>query len=173
MIGNEIKDFFNRATQLKALVVGDLMLDEYLWGKTERISPEAPVAGVDVTRQDMRLGGAGNVINHLLSFACQVRADSAPWDGAESSYGLTAPDRSAGSPGSLSSASRWVRNTAVLMMRGVSMSPLLPWVRVPLWWARSPPWSALTIAPLSIRSMMTAAVSLRATFIVCVGSSSS
>ena len=76
MTGNEIKQFFTHAKQLKALVVGDLMLDEYLWGKTERISPEAPVAVVDVTRQDMRLGGAGNVINNLLSLGCQVRVAS-------------------------------------------------------------------------------------------------
>jgi len=76
MTGNEIKDFFTRVAQLKALVVGDLMLDEYLWGKAERISPEAPVAVVDVARQDMRLGGAGNVINNLLSLGCQVRVAS-------------------------------------------------------------------------------------------------
>lgn len=76
MTGTEIKEFFIRAKQLKALVVGDLMLDEYLWGKAERISPEAPVAVVDVTRQDMRLGGAGNVINNLLSLGCQVRVAS-------------------------------------------------------------------------------------------------
>ncbi|WP_020675705.1 bifunctional D-glycero-beta-D-manno-heptose-7-phosphate kinase/D-glycero-beta-D-manno-heptose 1-phosphate adenylyltransferase HldE [Geopsychrobacter electrodiphilus] len=76
MTGNEIKEFFLRAKQLKALVVGDLMLDEYLWGKAERISPEAPVAVVDITRQDMRLGGAGNVINNLLSLGCEVRVAS-------------------------------------------------------------------------------------------------
>lgn len=76
MTGAEIQEFFIRAKQLKALVVGDLMLDEYLWGRTERISPEAPVAVVDVTRQDMRLGGAGNVINNLLSLGCQVRVAS-------------------------------------------------------------------------------------------------
>lgn len=76
MNGNEIKKFFADAKEIKALVIGDLMLDEYLWGKTERISPEAPVAVIDVTRQDMRLGGAGNVINNLLSLGCQVRVAS-------------------------------------------------------------------------------------------------
>jgi len=67
-----IESLFTRASEIKALVVGDLMLDEYLWGKAERISPEAPVQVVDVTREDMRLGGAGNVINNLVALGCRV-----------------------------------------------------------------------------------------------------
>lgn len=67
---------FQRASHLKCLVVGDLMLDEYLWGKTERISPEAPVQVVDVLREDLRLGGAGNVANNLLALGCQVTVAS-------------------------------------------------------------------------------------------------
>lgn len=57
---------------VRALVIGDLMLDEYLWGQTERISPEAPVQIVDVRREDMRLGGAGNVINNALALGAKV-----------------------------------------------------------------------------------------------------
>lgn len=71
-----IESLFQRATNLKCLVVGDLMLDEYLWGKTERISPEAPVQVVDVLREDLRLGGAGNVANNLLALGCQVTVAS-------------------------------------------------------------------------------------------------
>lgn len=67
-----IESLFARATSLRCLVLGDLMLDEYLWGKTERISPEAPVQVVDVLREDLRLGGAGNVANNLLALGCQV-----------------------------------------------------------------------------------------------------
>jgi D-beta-D-heptose 7-phosphate kinase/D-beta-D-heptose 1-phosphate adenosyltransferase len=48
------------------------MLDEYLWGRAERISPEAPVQVVNVQREDLRLGGAGNVVNNLISFGCKV-----------------------------------------------------------------------------------------------------
>ncbi|MBW1644546.1 MAG: bifunctional heptose 7-phosphate kinase/heptose 1-phosphate adenyltransferase, partial [Deltaproteobacteria bacterium] len=44
----------------KVLVIGDLMLDEYLWGDVERISPEAPVQVVSVQREDFTLGGSGN-----------------------------------------------------------------------------------------------------------------
>jgi D-beta-D-heptose 7-phosphate kinase/D-beta-D-heptose 1-phosphate adenosyltransferase len=71
-----VESLFQRAPKLKCLVVGDLMLDEYLWGKTDRISPEAPVQVVDVLREDLRLGGAGNVANNLLALGCQVTVAS-------------------------------------------------------------------------------------------------
>ncbi|KAF0220693.1 MAG: D-beta-D-heptose 7-phosphate kinase / D-beta-D-heptose 1-phosphate [Geobacteraceae bacterium] len=68
----DIESLFTRAREINALVVGDLMLDEYLWGKAERISPEAPVQVVDVTREDLRLGGAGNVAHNLVALGCRV-----------------------------------------------------------------------------------------------------
>lgn len=68
----QIESLFTRAKDIRTLVIGDLMLDEYLWGKAERISPEAPVQVVDVTREDLRLGGAGNVVNNLVALGCQV-----------------------------------------------------------------------------------------------------
>ena len=46
---------------IKVLVLGDVMIDAYLFGKVERISPEAPVPVVAVTRKENRLGGAANV----------------------------------------------------------------------------------------------------------------
>ena len=45
----------------KILVIGDLMIDHYLWGSCERISPEAPVQVVSITSETTVLGGAGNV----------------------------------------------------------------------------------------------------------------
>jgi len=69
--------------QTRILVVGDLMLDEYLWGNTERISPEAPVQVVDVRREDFRLGGAGNVVNNLLRLGCRVEVASVAGDDAD------------------------------------------------------------------------------------------
>jgi D-beta-D-heptose 7-phosphate kinase/D-beta-D-heptose 1-phosphate adenosyltransferase len=72
----DVESLFNSAADVRLLVVGDLMLDEYLWGKAERISPEAPVQVVEVTREDLRLGGAGNVINNLVALGCQVVACS-------------------------------------------------------------------------------------------------
>jgi len=56
----------------KLLVIGDLMIDHYLWGSTERISPESPVPIVDIHREYSLLGGAGNVINNLVSLGAQV-----------------------------------------------------------------------------------------------------
>jgi len=67
-----LESLFNRIGCVKCLVLGDLMLDEYLWGKTERISPEAPVQVVDVLREELRLGGAGNVVNSLRALGAQV-----------------------------------------------------------------------------------------------------
>lgn len=55
------------ATGKKILVIGDLMLDRYLWGKVERISPEAPVPIVEVEKEENRLGGAANVALNLLN----------------------------------------------------------------------------------------------------------
>jgi D-beta-D-heptose 7-phosphate kinase/D-beta-D-heptose 1-phosphate adenosyltransferase len=69
----KIEKFLKRLPDVRVLVVGDLMLDEYLWGKTERISPEAPVQVVDVLRDDLRLGGAGNVINNLVALGCKAQ----------------------------------------------------------------------------------------------------
>src|SRR5262249_53157288 len=51
----------------RVLVVGDVMLDEFLWGKVARISPEAPVPVVEVTGQSFHLGGAGNVASNVRS----------------------------------------------------------------------------------------------------------
>ena len=56
----------------KILVVGDLMIDHYLWGSCERISPEAPVQVVNIERESTVLGGAGNVINNLNSLGAEV-----------------------------------------------------------------------------------------------------
>ncbi len=59
------------------LVVGDLMIDHYLWGKTERISPEAPVPVIDVQNESEVLGGAGNVVNNLIALGADVSVASA------------------------------------------------------------------------------------------------
>ncbi|PLX74818.1 MAG: bifunctional heptose 7-phosphate kinase/heptose 1-phosphate adenyltransferase [Desulfuromonas sp.] len=73
---NLLNSFIEKLPKLRTLVVGDLMLDEYLWGSVERISPEAPVQVVDLKRSDLRLGGAGNVVNNLRALGCQVQVAS-------------------------------------------------------------------------------------------------
>jgi D-beta-D-heptose 7-phosphate kinase/D-beta-D-heptose 1-phosphate adenosyltransferase len=54
------------------LVIGDFMIDHYLWGKSDRVSPEAPVPVVEVVKEEDRLGGAGNVVNNLISLGANV-----------------------------------------------------------------------------------------------------
>jgi D-beta-D-heptose 7-phosphate kinase / D-beta-D-heptose 1-phosphate adenosyltransferase len=56
----------------KILVIGDLIVDHYLWGSCDRISPEAPVQVVKVENENTVLGGAGNVINNLNSLGAKV-----------------------------------------------------------------------------------------------------
>ena len=53
-------------------VIGDFMIDHYLWGSSSRISPEAPVPVVEVKKEEDRLGGAGNVVNNLLALKKEV-----------------------------------------------------------------------------------------------------
>ena len=56
----------------KILVIGDLMVDHYLWGSSDRISPEAPVPIVSINKESKVLGGAGNVINNLKALNSRV-----------------------------------------------------------------------------------------------------
>jgi D-beta-D-heptose 7-phosphate kinase/D-beta-D-heptose 1-phosphate adenosyltransferase len=65
------------------LVIGDLMLDNYLWGKCDRISPEAPVQVVNVEKETTVLGGAGNVVNNLVSLGSNVTVMSVIGDDEE------------------------------------------------------------------------------------------
>ena len=65
-----------RAAKPNILVVGDLMIDHYLWGECDRISPEAPVQVVNVSKETSVLGGAGNVINNLYALGASVSVAS-------------------------------------------------------------------------------------------------
>jgi rfaE bifunctional protein kinase chain/domain len=58
---DKVKDLFKEFDKLNVLIIGDVMIDSYLWGKVSRISPEAPVPIVAVARKERRLGGAANV----------------------------------------------------------------------------------------------------------------
>ncbi len=59
--------------KLRLLVVGDVMLDEYLWGDVERVSPEAPVPVVHVRRESVALGGAANVVRNVVAMGAGCR----------------------------------------------------------------------------------------------------
>lgn len=63
----ELKKYLDRFAGHNVLVVGDLMLDHYIWGTVKRISPEAPVPVVNVLSESVLLGGAGNVVHNILT----------------------------------------------------------------------------------------------------------
>ncbi len=68
----DIDRIVSRFKEVSALVVGDIILDEYFWGKVDRISPEAPVPVVTVKKETQLLGGAANVVNNIRSLGGQV-----------------------------------------------------------------------------------------------------
>ncbi|MBX7158286.1 MAG: D-glycero-beta-D-manno-heptose-7-phosphate kinase [Verrucomicrobiae bacterium] len=67
-----IKQFLESFRAKKILVIGDIMLDEFIWGKVSRISPEAPVPVVEVQREEFFTGGAANVARNLRPFGVSV-----------------------------------------------------------------------------------------------------
>src|SRR5262245_43791913 len=67
-------DLLSRFSATRILVVGDLMLDRYIWGQVQRISPEAPVPVVRVTRASVHAGGAANVVANICALGGQVTA---------------------------------------------------------------------------------------------------
>ncbi|NPB06203.1 MAG: D-glycero-beta-D-manno-heptose-7-phosphate kinase [Aquificae bacterium] len=67
-----VSELLERLKRLKVAVVGDLILDSYLFGKVERISPEAPVPVLEVEREEFRLGGAGNVAKNLSALGVET-----------------------------------------------------------------------------------------------------
>jgi rfaE bifunctional protein kinase chain/domain len=78
-----VSELISGFSQLKVLIIGDLMIDSYTWGRVSRISPEAPVPVVNVIRRESRLGGAGNVVLNIASLGataviCSVIGDDAP-----------------------------------------------------------------------------------------------
>lgn len=69
---HELLETLDKMAGVALLVVGDILLDRYTWGKVERISPEAPVPVVQVVRMEDRLGGAGNVVRNLVNIGIKV-----------------------------------------------------------------------------------------------------
>jgi D-beta-D-heptose 7-phosphate kinase/D-beta-D-heptose 1-phosphate adenosyltransferase len=67
-----LQQILSRFTRLRVLVVGDVMLDHFIWGKVHRISPEAPLPVVEVTRESHFPGGAANVSRNLRSLNADV-----------------------------------------------------------------------------------------------------
>lgn len=79
----DFKKLFNSFSSLQVAVIGDVMLDTYMWGKVDRISPEAPVPVVSVSKKEYRIGGAGNVALNCRSLGAQVAMFSVMGDDEE------------------------------------------------------------------------------------------
>lgn len=67
----QLDTLFQEFNAKKVLIMGDVMVDAYLWGKVERISPEAPVPVVTVRKKDYRLGGAANVAKNVANLGAE------------------------------------------------------------------------------------------------------
>jgi rfaE bifunctional protein kinase chain/domain len=67
-----IDELFEQFDKLRVLIIGDVMLDSYVWGHVERISPEAPVPIVRFDRRELRLGGAGNVLLNVQALGAEA-----------------------------------------------------------------------------------------------------
>src|SRR6185436_17231234 len=72
MNSKKLQQILSQAQAKRFLVLGDLMLDEFVWGRVGRISPEAPVPVVEVTRESFHPGGAANVARNLREFLDDV-----------------------------------------------------------------------------------------------------
>jgi len=69
---NRLEKIFSAFSDQKIMVIGDLMLDQYIWGRISRISPEAPVPVVEVESDTIRLGGSANVVCNVQSLGAEV-----------------------------------------------------------------------------------------------------
>ena len=83
MTANAINELFEKFNSLTALIVGDVMIDAYYWGKVERISPEAPVPIVQVQQRENRLGGAANVALNVKMLGAKAIIASVVGDGSK------------------------------------------------------------------------------------------
>lgn len=79
----DFRKLFNSFLSLKVAVIGDVMLDTYMWGGVERISPEAPVPVVTLKKKEYRIGGAGNVALNCKSLGAEVTVLSVIGDDGE------------------------------------------------------------------------------------------
>ncbi|GAI05251.1 unnamed protein product, partial [marine sediment metagenome] len=68
---SEIQKIFESFNNFQILIIGDVMIDAYLWGKVERISPEAPIPIITCTKKENRLGGAANVALNIKALGAK------------------------------------------------------------------------------------------------------
>src|SRR5437016_3405679 len=67
----QLQNFFRKSKNKKIAVIGDVMLDKYVYGYVSRISPEAPVQVIDIESSEYKLGGAANVANNIKALGAE------------------------------------------------------------------------------------------------------
>lgn len=103
----QLHQLFEKFNDLTVLIVGDVMIDAYYWGKVERISPEAPVPVVHVQRKENRLGGAANVALNVKSLGAKAIMCSVVGDGNKGDiFRKTAKETGFSTEGIIDSANR-------------------------------------------------------------------
>jgi len=111
--------------QIRAGVIGDVMLDTYLWGHVERISPEAPVPVVTLDRREQRIGGAGNVALNLAGLGALVSSFSVIGKDADGEVlELLLAEQGIDTSGHLKSSTRITTNKARVIGRNQQMMRL-------------------------------------------------
>ncbi|HEX3144792.1 MAG TPA: hypothetical protein VHQ64_12535, partial [Pyrinomonadaceae bacterium] len=70
---NRVREILTSAARCRIAVLGDVMLDEFIWGEVTRISPEAPVPVVNIQRESTHLGGAANVLANITALGAGAK----------------------------------------------------------------------------------------------------
>jgi rfaE bifunctional protein kinase chain/domain len=121
----DFSSLFASFGSIRAGVIGDVMLDTYLWGHVERISPEAPVPVVALDRREQRIGGAGNVALNLVSLGARVSSFSVIGKDSDGEVlELLFAGHGIATSGHLKSASRITTNKARVIGRNQQMMRL-------------------------------------------------
>ncbi|BDC98069.1 D-glycero-beta-D-manno-heptose-7-phosphate kinase [Persicobacter psychrovividus] len=104
---SSLDKIFEQFNDLKVLVIGDVMVDSYIWGKVDRISPEAPVPVVNIHKKEDRLGGAANVAKNIQSLgATPILCSLVGEDGDGENFMRILEDRGVSTEGILQSSER-------------------------------------------------------------------
>lgn len=84
--GKRAKEIVENFSNARVLVIGDMMVDHFIWGKVSRISPEAPVPVVEVKRESYLLGGSANVLHNVIAMGGKVFASGVIGDDARGAW---------------------------------------------------------------------------------------
>lgn len=135
MSGVNFDELFQQLSQIKVGVIGDVMLDTYMWGHVERISPEAPVPIVTLDQKEYRIGGAANVALNIASLGASVSMLSVVGDDEEGKLlGKLLQEKNIRTDFLLSSSKRITTNKTRIISRNQQMMRLDNEITHDLWY---------------------------------------